>query len=146
MILKDAVNHFFYTMTVNELQLMSEKFQSLNITYNSLLYLDLIAYTPNCTVTFLSQTLRISKPAVTMKVNELVRQGIVEKRQSEEDKRIHYLVLNEELRKIYDCYDRAMYQAISRANEQYSPEEQEIFCKILTTLEKEYMEEIRNEE
>ena len=59
MLLKDTLNHFFYTMSVNELQLMNEKFKNLNITYNSLLYLDLIAQTPKCTITQLAQTLHI---------------------------------------------------------------------------------------
>ena len=30
MLLKDTLNHFFYTMSVNELQLMNEKFKNLN--------------------------------------------------------------------------------------------------------------------
>ena len=45
MLLKDTLNHFFYTMSVNELQLMNEKFKNLNITYNSLLYLE--SYCPD---------------------------------------------------------------------------------------------------
>jgi len=93
MLLQNALNQYFYTMTINELQLMNTKFHSLNITYNSLLYLDIISYTKNCTTTFLAQSLRISKSAVTIKVNELVKQGLIIKQQSEDDKRVFYLTM-----------------------------------------------------
>lgn len=144
MILKDTINHFFYTMSVNELQLMNEKFKDLNITYNSLLYLDLISQMPNCTVTMLSQALHISKSAVTLKVNELVKQGLLLKQQSEKDKRIYYLLLKDEINEIYTQYDKALYKAIENVNTHFSIEEQEVFSKILKEIESTYIKEISN--
>lgn len=144
MLLKDTLNHFFYTMSVTELQLMNEKFKNLNITYNSLLYLDLIAQTPKCTITQLAQTLHISKSAVTLKVNELVKQGLLIKQQSKQDKRVYYLHLEEEIKDIYTQYDKALYKAMQKVNEQFSIEEQEIFSKILKEIEESYIKEIFN--
>ena len=90
MSLQKTLNQFYYGMTINELQLMNEKFQSLNITYNSLLYLDIISFTEKCTITLLAQTLHISKSAVTLKVNELVKLGLINKQQSTQDGFIIY--------------------------------------------------------
>lgn len=145
MLLQNTLNNFFYSMNINELQLMNEKFKSLNITYNSLLYLNIIAYTKNCTITFLAQSLHISKPAVTLKINELVNQGFVVKEQSDEDKRFFYLKLNEEITDIYKEYDKALYKAIEAVNINYSKQELETFCNIMSDIGKIYIEEIGNE-
>lgn len=145
MLLQNALNQYFYTMTINELQLMNTKFQSLNITYNSLLYLDIISYTDNCTTTFLAQSLRISKSAVTIKVNELVKQGLIIKQQSKDDKRVFYLKLNDEIADIYRKYDKALYKAIDVVDKKYSEEEIKTFCNIITNIEKIYLKEICNE-
>lgn len=145
MLLQNALNQFFYTITINELQLMNEKFQSLNVTYNSLLYLDIIAYTKQCTTTFLAQSLHISKSAVTIKINEMVKQGLIIKQQSEEDKRVFFLKLNEDIAEIYRKYDKALYKAIETADKTYSKQELENFCQIMSDIQKIYIEEIYNE-
>lgn len=144
MILKDSINHFFYSLTVNELQLMNEKFKTLNITYNSLLYLDIISYTPKCTVTYLAQALCISKSAVTLKINEMVKLGLIEKRQSEIDKRVFYLELSKDVEEIYLQYDKALLSAIEHVNQKYSEEEKDIFSRILNDIAKSYVGGIQN--
>jgi len=144
MLLRDTLNQFFYSMTINELQLMNTKFQSLNITYNSLLYLDIISYTNNCTITFLAQSLHISKSAVTIKINEMVKQGLIIKEQSEDDKRVFYLKLNDNIAAIYQKYDKALYKAIETVDKTYSRQELEIFCQIMSDIEKTYTKEIQN--
>ena len=145
MLLRDTLNQFFYSMTINELQLMNTKFQSLNITYNSLLYLDIISYTDNCTITFLAQSLHISKSAVTIKINEMVKQGLIIKEQSEDDKRVFYLKLNDNIATIYQKYDKALYKAIEIMDKTYSKQELETFCRIMSDIEKTYTKEIQNE-
>lgn len=145
MILKEQLNHYFYSMTVNELQLMNEKFKSLNITYNSLLYLDMISHIPDCTVTYLAQALCISKSAVTLKVNDLVKQGLLTKEPSRTDKRSFYLRMNDDIASIYNQYSSSMQRAIQQVNETYSAEELDAFCHILQDITKIYTEEILHE-
>lgn len=145
MLLRDTLNQFFYSMTINELQLMNTKFQSLNITYNSLLYLDIISYTDNCTITFLAQSLHISKSAVTIKINEMVKQGLILKEQSKDDKRVFYLKLNDDIATIYQKYDKALYKAIETMDKTYSKQELETFCRIMSDIENIYTKEIQNE-
>ena len=69
--LQETLNRYFYNQTINELRLMNESASGLNLSYNSLLYLDIISYMPQCTVSTLACALHISKSAVTMKVAEL---------------------------------------------------------------------------
>lgn len=140
--LQDTLNQFFYAITINELKFMNKQFHSLNITYNSLLYLDIISYTDNCTASFLADSLHISRSAVTIKVNEMVQQGLLIRQQSERDKRVFYLHLNDEIADIYRQYDKAMYQAIEAVNKTYSEQEIKSFCRIMSDIRRIYIKEI----
>lgn len=143
--LKKAVLGFYYDMTINELQLMNSDTSFPNITYNSLLYLDIITYEGKCTVTRLADALRISKPAVTAKVNEMVKQGLLTREQSSEDKRVFYLTVSREAAKEYEIYNRALHNAVTQVQGNFTQDEINIFCEILQVIKKEYQKEVRNE-
>ncbi len=146
MYLKKSITQFFYNMTINELHLMNNKFLSTDITYNSLLYLDIISYTPNCTASYLANVLNISKPAVTVKINELIKQGLIVKTQSEKDKRVYYLNINQEFAHIYEAYDKSMCRAIDDVKEEYTKEEIDTFCKVLNSISIKYLGDMKNEQ
>lgn len=75
--LRKALDTFYYSTALCDLRLMNKQFVDENITYNSLLYIKLI-YTMNgtCTASKLAELLHVSKPGVTLKLNELLRQGL----------------------------------------------------------------------
>ena len=130
----DAVNQFHFDMTINELRLMTQSEVLPGITYNSLLYLDIIAYQKNCTVSFLAQAMHVAKSAVTFKVNELLRLGLVEKTQSAEDKRVHYLTVKPKVLAEYKIYDRALFRAEKEIKEKYTAHECAMFCEMLRLI------------
>jgi Transcriptional regulators len=129
--LKTAIAKFYYDITLNELRRMHHSLILPNISYNSLLYLDLIDMTPDCTVSGLASVLHVSKSAVTMKVGELLRQGLVTKEQSDADKRVFYLRLNPEAVKEYRSYDQSLARATATVEGKYKPKEIASFCAIL---------------
>lgn len=137
---KDAISRFYYDMTLNELRRMHTSGVRPSISYNSLLYLDLIDLVPDCTVSRLAEILQVSKPAVTIKVNELEKLGLIEKSQSTTDKRVFYLKVNAQLVEEYRAYDRSFRRALTAVKEQYSENELDVFCKVLTTFSDAYME------
>ena len=75
----------------------------------------------------------------------MVKQGLLIKKQSSSDKRMYYLSLNEEIADIYLQYDKAMASAIQNTNAKHTEEEQEIFCKVLHSIEQSYIKEISHE-
>lgn len=135
-----ALNRFYYNMTLNELKMMNGDTPYPNITYNSLLYLDLISYTPNCTASYLAGILHISKPAVTAKVNELIRQGFVVKKQSEEDKRVYYLSISPAVEEEYKLYDKKFSKAVQKLKQSYSEKELLVFCDMLDLIDSCYQD------
>lgn len=84
--LRDALNQYYYDTTVCDLRQLSRTGGG-ELSYNSIMYLDVISFQEadgGCTVGRLAKTLRISAPAATLKVNELVKMGLVEKSRSED--------------------------------------------------------------
>ena len=140
--LREMLDKFYYDIAISELRLMNSKKLDDKITYNSLLYLDLIAYTENCTVSYLAETLNIAKSAVTLKVKELEKLGVVEKTQSKQDKRTFYLSLTPKSAQIYEFYDSAFYGAISEIEHTYCSEDIEKFCEILGVASRHFLKKI----
>lgn len=138
--LQETLNRYFYNQTINELRLMNESASGLNLSYNSLLYLDIISYMPQCTVSTLACALHISKSAVTMKVAELAAQGLVFKAQSSRDKRVFYLKLSPAAEEIYRFYDTALHRAVEKAQRTYTAAELDTFCRILDDIGAAYIE------
>lgn len=141
--LSKALNTFYYSTALCDLRLMNKQIVDENITYNSLLYMDII-YTMNgtCTVSKLAEMLHVSKPGATAKVNELLRQGVITKTPAPEDKRKHYLAINDEAISQYKFYRKQNMKAIKRITENFTPEEINQFCKMLDMISEINFEEI----
>jgi DNA-binding MarR family transcriptional regulator len=125
----DAMNYFYYRTSVNELRWMNADGEKLS--YTSLLYLNIIAYTPDCTVSRLSELVRITKPAVTLKVNELTRRGYVVKERSVSDGRVVFLHLSPAMTELYGMYDRLGESTEEMLRRCYSERDIELFSNML---------------
>lgn len=129
-----SLNEYIYKSTIGELRMMNKALISGDINYNTMKYLDLISLVEDCTATKLAGMLGISKPAVTIKVNEMLTKGLVVKRQSEEDKRVYYLELSPESAEIYRMYDEQEYRAVEAAKKTFTNEELKNFCQVLKLI------------
>lgn len=132
--IENAINQFYYDLTISELKNMSNTHLYSKITYNSLLYLDIIAYTENCTASMIADMLNISKSAVTIKLNELLEQGLILKTPSKEDKRISYITVIESAKEQYKIYDYQINSAIIELKKVYPKEDIEKFCEMLKII------------
>ncbi len=141
--LRKALDTFYYSTALCDLRLMNRQFVDENITYNSLLYIELI-YTMNgtCTASKLAKLLNVSKPGVTLKLNELLRQGLITKTTDPNDKRKNYLTVNEEAIPQYKVFRRQDSEAIKRITERYTMEEIGKFCEMLDIISEINFEEI----
>lgn len=74
------INDFYYHMALYELQVMNGNDYYNGLSYNSLLYINVMEQMEECTVSKMADVLKITKSAVTLKINELVKQGVVVKK------------------------------------------------------------------
>lgn len=138
--LRDSLNQYYFAMTVGDLRQLNRTGGG-ELSYNSMMYLDVISYQSAggaCTVSTLAETLQISRSAVTMKVNELARLGLVVKTRSEGDRRVVYLEVSEPVARALGAYDRPFERAAQQVEERFSPGEIALFCKILQTFSDEF--------
>ena len=133
MSLEDSMDRFWYEITVNQLRNQQGKCMK-DISFNTSMYLDLVKFRGTATVSSIAEDLDISKAAVTMKVNELVKQGLVKKIQSEEDKRINHLEVTGIASEDYEIYYRPLRYAIETIEKKYTQEKIDVFCEVLETL------------
>lgn len=139
------INRLYYEETIHELT-MRNSAAGEKISYNTIMYIDAITYIPECTVSKLAERLQISKPAVTMKVNELLRQDLIEKEQSKEDKRVYYLRPKALSGEMFPEYDAALTKTEQYIAEKYTEEEIEIFERIFSDAAEKYIEELKRSE
>lgn len=142
--LRKALDTFYYSTALCDLRLMNRQFVDETITYNSLLYLELIfSMNGTCTASQIADLLHVSRPAVTLKINELIRQGLVTKSADPNDRRKNYLSVNEEAIPKYKVYRRQDATAIKRITEKYTEEDIKKFCEMLDIISSINFEEIK---
>ncbi len=144
--LRKTLDTFYYSAALCDLKLMNKEFVDENITYNSLLYIELI-YTMNgtCTASKLAKLLNVSKPGVTLKLNELLKQGLISKTPDPNDRRKSYLTVNEEAIPQYKVFRHQDNEAIKRLTESFTTEEIEKFCQMLDTISQINFEDINGD-
>lgn len=127
----EEINYFYYKMALHELQVMNDGAEYGGLSYNSMLYLNVIGQMEDCTVSSLSEALRVTKPAVTAKVNELVRAGAVERVRSETDRRVFYVRLSGKMRESTRLYDEVFGKIEQKLRQKYTESELAVFQKVL---------------
>ena len=136
--LRDSLNAFYYSNALCDLQLMNRQFSHPAITYNSLLYLEIIySMQGRCTPSKLADLLCVSRPGVTKKLNELIEQGLILKTPDPNDGRKFFLSVNEDNAPQYRIYRQQDDLAVKTITEKYSEEDIEKFSdmlQILTTI------------
>lgn len=141
--LRKSLDTFYYSTALCDLRLVNKHFVDENITYNSLLYLELIfSMDGKCTASQIAELLHVSKPGVTLKINELIRQGLVTKTPDPNDRRKNYLSVNEEAIPKYKVYRRQDDVAIQRLTKKYSEDDIQKFCEMLDIISEINFEEI----
>ena len=89
----------------------------------------------------LANTLHITKSAVTIKVNELERLGMVTKTRSETDRRVIQLDVSPQITQSLRAYEGPFERAIRLGERSFTPEQIAVFCSILNTFTSEYIKD-----
>jgi len=95
---------------------------------------DVIYLLEKPTITQLADTLGISQPNATYKVNNLAAKGYVQKTVSEDDRRECRLSVSDRFHSYYDTSDRFIQDAVKKLETSYSPEALEAFAGMLRAL------------
>ncbi len=105
------------------------------LSYHDTLYLNIIEAHPNeYTSSQIADLLKITRPSVTEKINQLCKKGYILRTQSETDKRVFYLSINPNSPKDYETtasYEEEIERVFS---EKFGPEKVDSFCEMVEYL------------
>ena len=93
------------------------------------------------TVGQFAEFLNISQSNATYKVNNLIKKGYLERQNSQTDRREYHLVLSEKYYNYESLMSSYEQKVAGRIRKRFSPEELEIFDRMLETISKELMPE-----
>ncbi len=117
-----------------------------SLTYHDTLYLNIIEAHPNkYTSSQIADLLRITRPSVTEKINQLCKKGYILRTQSETDKRVFYLSVNPDSPKDYETtanYESELEQSVLA---KFGDEKVDIFCDVIEYLSALLLEELGEE-
>lgn len=132
--LSSIMQKFQYKMNFRELKILNKNQKYGRLSWNTLLYLNIISDTKDCTASFIAKNIGVSKAAVTIRINELIAKGLVIKKQSEEDKRVNYLYVSDEIKREYDEYDQMYIKSSEETEKLFTEEEIAVVSKVLEKL------------
>jgi DNA-binding MarR family transcriptional regulator len=130
----EAMSRYYTNMSLAELRLLRTGEGMGGVSYHSMLYLNLIRGTKDCTASKLAEMLRISKPGVTAMLGELAKSRLIEKIRSEDDLRVFYLKITPEGERIYAKFTGLGKRIEKRLKKDYTAAEIHKFCEMLETV------------
>lgn len=105
--------------------------------------LEVIKMLGSPTVGQFAEFLNISQSNATYKVNSLIKKGYIERENSAVDRREYHLVLSEKYYNYENLFSNYEHDVMERVKERFSPEEVEVFDRILGVMSNELMQEVR---
>jgi len=103
-------------------------------TLRQLYYIELIDKNQGISVSELAKKLEVKKSTVSIAINQLIDLGIVNKIQSDSDKRFYFLQLTSKGNQIIEMHKQIHKNTIKKISKILNPEEVENFVKIVNKI------------
>ncbi len=141
-----AMHRITHDTALYELNRLYSQDKESALSYHDILYLNIIEAHPNkYTSSQIADLLKITRPSVTEKINQLCKKGYVLRTQSKTDKRIYYLSINPDSPKDYETSSNYEEEIESNIIDTFGEEKVEIFCEIINHLSDLIFDEISKE-
>ena len=106
----------------------------LDVSYQDLLYMDIIYFHPETTVSYIADVLNIAGTAVTVRLNRMEKNGWITRTRSESDRRQYIISLTGEAMRMYREYEDEWSTRMDTLCEKYSESKADELLDMLETL------------
>ena len=106
----------------------------LDVSYQDLLYMDIIYFHPETTVSYIADVLNIAGTAVTVRLNRMEKNGWIRRTRSESDRRQYIISLMGEAMRMYREYEDEWSTRMDTLCEKYSESKADELLDMLETL------------
>lgn len=124
------IANYYWRESIKNLNLHLSESELASFSSNDYYYLTTIYYLGKPNFSQVAEALGLTKPAISVLIRKLVKIGLIEKVQSEEDKRIFYVCVTEKGKKIVDG-DEELYMKFDTLVKTLSNEEQYALIDVL---------------
>ena len=129
---RTSFDRLYYNVSLLEFRMINRtEYRNARVSYSDQLYMDIISFKEDCTVSKLSELMGISKSAVTQKVSSLEKRGLIERVRSESDGRVNIVRPSREYVKEYENGRSVFDDVIEQLSEKHSDEEMETFWRVM---------------
>lgn len=115
--------NYLWSQSIKNINTLLSNEETAQFSSNDYYYLTTIYYLNRPNFSELSESLCLTKPAISMIIKKLTKMGLICKEQSQEDKRVFHLVITEKGKSIIDG-DEALYEGIQALIHKYVPEKE----------------------
>ncbi len=144
--LKKALHKITHDTALYELKRLYSYDKKSVLSYHDTLYLNIIEAHPNkYTSSQIADLLKITRPSVTEKINQLCKKGYILRTQSEIDKRVFYLSINPDGPKDYELTADYEDEIERRVLERFGEEKSNTFCEMIEYLSELMFDDISEE-
>lgn len=130
--LRRSFFNLYHSISTMEYRMNSR--HSGDLSYRDILYINMIMFMDDCTVSKLAKIMNITKPAVTVRINHLIEEGVIIKQKSKSDKRVNILIVSPMIYSMYGSEDKTINHALNKIREEYTSEEIAKFVEMLDSL------------
>ncbi len=142
-----ALNKITHDTAIYELMRLYSYDKKSSLSYHDTLYLNIIEAHPNkYTSSQIADLLKITRPSVTEKINQLCNKGYILRTQSETDKRVFFLSINPDAPKDYEVTVAYEDEIEKRFYKKFGEEKVDIFCEMIEFLSELMFDDINEEE
>jgi DNA-binding MarR family transcriptional regulator len=132
--LVECVEQMYVSIVINELKRMRTGGLYRGVSYNGLLYMDLIRHMDNPTVSSIAQTLGVAKSSVSQKVSELESRGLVNRCRDELDGRVSHVSIAPEAIEDVSAIDAPIRAAMESLSDNYHERDINTLCEMITSV------------
>ncbi len=130
-----ALNKITHDTALYELKRLYSYNKKSELSYHDTLYLNIIEAHPNqYTSSQIADLLKITRPSVTEKINQLCKKGYLVRTQSETDKRVFYLSINPSSPKDYETTASYEDEIEHDLMAKFGEEKVGLFCEMIEYL------------
>jgi len=127
--MKDSFIKLMKASDLDEFNLIRDSEYGEKLSYINILHLYIISHTEKITASQLADKLKMSRPAITQKVNDLEKLGMVNRTQSAEDKRVFYISISDELKELLK--ESKMATVLDAVDENFPEEKKAVFAEVM---------------
>ncbi len=139
-----AILKYIKEIEIHDYKIQTQSYFLSKLSYSTRKYLTILSFSEHNTISDIAKMLGLTKAAVTLKMNELEKQGLIIREQSEKDKRVYYIRVPQIVKDAWEESDAIFEKITSKCEKKFSDTELNCFFKVLSFFTKELEKENDN--